>query len=117
MPKGTEAGDGGSPPPRPGEDERPSARERYAAAKTAAQQRMEGAQRWAEVQRGRSPLVARGWAIAERDRRRLGGLLAGALAYRLFIWLLPATLLLVGILGAITGVEDDAVEEASGTSG
>ena len=117
MPKGTEAGDGASRPPGPGEDERPSTRERYAAVKSGAQKRMEEAQRWAEVQRGRSPLVARGWAIAERDRRRLGGLLAGALAYRLFIWLLPATLLVVGIMGAITGVEDGAIEEASGDVG
>jgi len=113
MPTGPEADDGASRPPPTGEDERPSARERYAAIKTTALQRMEGARQWAEVQRGRSPLVARGFAIAERDRRRLGGLLAGALAYRLFLWLLPAALLAVGLMGAVDGFDDDAVEAAT----
>jgi len=35
----------------------------------------------------------------ERDRDRAGFLLAGALAYRLFLWLLPFTLVIVGGLG------------------
>jgi len=113
MPKGSEAGDGSSRPPPEGKAEHPSARDRIAAVKAAAQQRMDDAQRWAEVQRGRSPVVARGFEIAERDRRRLGGLLAGALAYRLFLWLLPAALLLVGLMGAVTGLEEDAVGTAS----
>lgn len=63
---------------------------------------------WAEDARARSPAVALGFDLAERDRRRLGGLLAGALAYRLFIWLLPFTLLLVGLLGAVTDFDSDA---------
>ena len=113
MPKGTEAGDGASRPPPAGGDDPSSTRERIAAVKAAGQERMEDAQRWAEEQRARSPLVARGFDIAERDRRRLGGLLAGALAYRLFLWLLPAALLVVGLMGAVTGVEDDAVETAA----
>jgi hypothetical protein len=43
--------------------------------------------------------------VAERDRLHLGGLLSGALALRLFLWLLPFTLLLVGALGAVTAAE------------
>ena len=117
MPKGTEAGDGASRPPPEGDDHRSSTRERIATVKAAGQQGMEDAQRWAEGQRDRSRLVARGFDIAERDRRRLGGLLAGALAYRLFLWLLPAALLLVGLMGAVTGLEDDAIETASGDVG
>ena len=35
----------------------------------------------------------------EYDQRRVGGLLAGALAFRLFLWLLPVGLLLVAVAG------------------
>ena len=35
------------------------------------------------------------------DRRRAGGLLAGGIAFRAFIWLLPAALLTTGLLGAV----------------
>ena len=73
----------------------------------------ERAREYAEDARERSSMVALGFAVYERDRRHLGGLLAGALAYRFFLWLLPATLLLVGALGAVTAVVDDAPEELS----
>jgi uncharacterized BrkB/YihY/UPF0761 family membrane protein len=73
----------------------------------------ERAREYAEDARRRSPLVAFGFDVYERDRRHLGGLISGALAYRFFIWLLPFTLLLVGVLGAVTAVIDDAPEELS----
>ena len=72
-----------------------------------------GGPRWWEKTRARSPLVARGFAIADRDRARLGGLLAGAVAYRFFLWLLPFGLMLVGVLGAVTDLNPEAVDEAS----
>ncbi len=37
----------------------------------------------------------------EHDRDAGGGLLASALAYRLFLWLLPASLILIGCLGFV----------------
>src|SRR6266566_2930339 len=43
----------------------------------------------------------------ERDRDRAGFLLAGALAYRLFLWLLPFTFLLVGGLGFLEAADHD----------
>jgi len=43
----------------------------------------------------------------ERDRDRAGFLLAGALAYRLFLWLLPFTFLLVGGLGFLEAAGHD----------
>jgi uncharacterized BrkB/YihY/UPF0761 family membrane protein len=43
----------------------------------------------------------------ERDRDRAGFLLAGALAYRLFLWLLPFTLVLVGGLGFLEASDHD----------
>jgi len=43
----------------------------------------------------------------ERDRDRAGFLLAGALAYRLFLWLLPFTLVIVGGLGFLEAADHD----------
>ena len=73
----------------------------------------EGARDWAERQRGRSALVTLGFDVADRDTARLGGVLAGALAYRFFLWLLPFTLLLVGVLGAVTSIDDGAPDDIS----
>lgn len=84
------------------------ARRRLSAATDRARRESERARVWAEDARSRSPVVALGFDLVERDKRRLGGLLAGALAYRLFIWLLPFTLLLVGLLGAVTDFDSEA---------
>jgi len=73
----------------------------------------ERAREYAEDARARSPVVDLGLDVLERDRLRLGGLLAGALAYRMFLWLLPFTLLLVGALGAVTAVSGDAPDDLS----
>ena len=43
----------------------------------------------------------------ERDRDRAGFLLAGALAYRLFLWLLPFMLVIVGGLGFLEASDHD----------
>ncbi len=43
----------------------------------------------------------------ERDRDRAGFLLAGALAYRLFLWLLPFTLVIVAGLGFLEASDHD----------
>src|SRR4029077_16963707 len=50
-----------------------------------------------------SPL---GFSLVERDSSIGGGLLAGALAYRLFVLLLPTSLLLVSGLGLYAGIVD-----------
>jgi uncharacterized BrkB/YihY/UPF0761 family membrane protein len=52
--------------------------------------------------------VARVFDVVDRDAERFGGLFAGALAYRLFLWLVPFALLSVGLLGAITRADDGA---------
>jgi uncharacterized BrkB/YihY/UPF0761 family membrane protein len=77
----------------------------------------ERAREYAEDARGRSPLVDLVFRVAERDRLHLGGLLSGALAFRLFLWLLPFTLLLVGALGAVTAAESDAPDDLSDALG
>ena len=35
------------------------------------------------------------------DKRRAGGLLAGGIAFRLFVWILPAALLVTGVFGLV----------------
>jgi uncharacterized BrkB/YihY/UPF0761 family membrane protein len=55
--------------------------------------------RRADETRQRSSTVDGGFEVFERDSEVGGGILAGALAYRLFIWLLPAALVAVGGLG------------------
>ena len=59
------------------------------------------------------------WALAAvgRDRQYGGGLLAGALAFRLFGALLPLALLLAVTLGYAATVERDAAAEASEATG
>ena len=108
-------------PPR---DEGAGARGRASAAaawsRASAERAREAADRaraWAERERGRSRVVALGFDLAERDRDRLGGLLAGALAYRMFLWLLPFSLFLVGALGAIASVDGEAPEDISDNVG
>ena len=53
----------------------------------------------------------------ERDRDRAGFLLAGALAYRLFLWLLPFTLLIVGALGFLEASDHDSPSDLADNLG
>jgi hypothetical protein len=53
----------------------------------------------------------------ERDRRQAGALLAGGLAYRLFLWLLPTALVIVSILGLITRVSGTPADRVAGSAG
>ncbi len=53
----------------------------------------------AELERGRHPSVDAVFEMVERDSEVGGGIIAGALAYRLFIWLLPLALVAVAGLG------------------
>jgi uncharacterized BrkB/YihY/UPF0761 family membrane protein len=56
-------------------------------------------------------------AALERDRRHAGWLLAGALAHRLFLWLLPFTLVLVAGLGFLESANRESPEDLAGTLG
>ncbi len=77
----------------------------------------ERAREYAEDARERSPVVALAFDVAERDIRHLGGLLSGAVAFRLFLWLLPFTLLVVGVLGAITAIVGEVPADLSDALG
>ena len=55
--------------------------------------------------------------MADRDLEAGGGIIAGALAYRLFLWLLPAALVSVGGLGLASEAVAETPEEAARTLG
>jgi uncharacterized BrkB/YihY/UPF0761 family membrane protein len=67
----------------------------------ALQARMDRLSQRAQEERGRRGWVDAIFELADRDEQIAGGIIAGALAYRLFIWLLPAGLVFVGGLGVI----------------
>ena len=58
-----------------------------------------------------------GLSLFERDASIGGGLLAGALAYRLFVLLLPTALLFVSGLGLYAGAADKSTSEAAKEAG
>lgn len=58
-----------------------------------------------------------GFSVFESDSAIGGGLLAGALAYRLFVLLLPTTLLLVSGLGLYAGAADRSPRQAARDAG
>jgi uncharacterized BrkB/YihY/UPF0761 family membrane protein len=65
----------------------------------------------------RAPGIDYALAAIGRDRRYGGGLLAGALAFRLFGALLPFALMLAVVLGYAATAERDAAEEAADATG
>jgi uncharacterized BrkB/YihY/UPF0761 family membrane protein len=93
------------------------ARRRIKAVRTKTGELQERAQ--AALEEGRQ---RRGWVrllleAYERDRDRGGGLLAGGLAYRIFLWELPAVLFVVALFGTIASAAGSTPDEAARQSG
>jgi uncharacterized BrkB/YihY/UPF0761 family membrane protein len=59
------------------------------------------------IRRRNSTTVRLAVQAFESDRRRAGGLLAGGLAYRIFLWQIPLALFLVSALGLATELSGD----------
>jgi uncharacterized BrkB/YihY/UPF0761 family membrane protein len=70
-----------------------------------------------EEARARHPSVDIGLAAVERDSEIGGSLLAGALAYRLFVFLLPFAVFLVVGLGAYADATDQSTAAVAGDLG
>jgi len=70
-----------------------------------------------EAARARHYSIDVSFTVVERDSDIGGGLLAGALAYRLFVLLLPTALLLVSGLGLYAGVVDKSPSKVAGEAG
>ncbi|MFN8203271.1 MAG: YhjD/YihY/BrkB family envelope integrity protein [Solirubrobacteraceae bacterium] len=88
----------------------PPAEGRVTAARGAASRRLEDV-------RDRSALVDAALEAGELDRRRAGSLLAGGIAFRVFLWLLPAALFVAALAGLVRpsgGASPDRVARSLG---
>ena len=71
-----------------------------AASARASRTRQQG-ERQLEQLRAEHELVDAALQAGDLDRRRAGSLLAGGIAFRLFLWMLPAALLIAGAVGLV----------------
>src|SRR5262249_26966949 len=74
-------------------------RSRVASARTRAEELQRRSLERLELESERRGWVRTAVNAYEADRNRGGGLLAGGLAYRIFLWELPAALVLVAVFG------------------
>jgi hypothetical protein len=81
----------------------PSRRERTRLRTAALQARAKRVAQRAEAERAKHGSVDAVFEAVDRELEVGGGIIAGALAYRFFIWLLPCALVLVAGLGIAAG--------------
>ena len=96
-------------------DEPPTAAARARARLAALQLRAEHIAERTQAERSRHSSLDALFELVDRDSEVGGGIMAGALAYRLFIWLLPLALVAVAGLG-IASTADSSSPEALATS-
>jgi uncharacterized BrkB/YihY/UPF0761 family membrane protein len=96
---------------------RPSMRERVDALRVRADTAKASLKETSDQLRARNATVQLAYEAYEDDRRQAGSLLAGGLAYRLFLWLLPATLFVVTVLGLIVDLSGEAPETVAHDAG
>jgi membrane protein len=102
-------------PPQSGE--KPGAVQRVKDAVAGARVRVETTHSNLEAQRPHNASIDIAFCTYERDRDRGARLLAGALAYQFFFWLLPFVLVLVGCLGFLSASSASAPEDLAKSSG
>jgi uncharacterized BrkB/YihY/UPF0761 family membrane protein len=83
----------------------------------ALQERMDGLAERAQRERGNRGWLDATFEIADRDAEVAGGIIAGALAYRLFLWLLPFGLVFVGGLGVLADATSRSPKNLGGDLG
>ena len=71
----------------------------------------------AQAERARHSSVDAAFQMFDRDGDVGGGIIAGAIAYRLFIWLLPLALVLVAGLGVASDANHESPEQAARSIG
>ncbi len=81
------------------------------------QTRREALEKRAQRERGHHGSVDAVFEMVDRDIEFGGGIIAGALAFRLFIWLLPFGLVLVGGLGITASAASESPEHTAGNLG
>jgi len=101
-----------------GADTPPASRfERTRARKAALEARAKEIAERAEEERRKHESLDLVYEVVERDTEVAGGILSGALAYRLFIWALPLALVLVAGLGFFAGANSESPDKAASSLG
>ncbi len=95
----------------------PSARVRVRAAKVRATTTAKHLADRAQAERSRHRSLDATFEVVDRDAEIGGGIMAGALAYRLFIWLLPLALVSIAGLGFAAAAESDSPRQAAKSMG
>jgi uncharacterized BrkB/YihY/UPF0761 family membrane protein len=90
---------------------------RVARARAAVEQTTDRVTAQLRAARARSRAVDLAWTAAERDRRTVGNVLAGAVAFRVFVFLLPLTLAVVVLVGVVAGIDRDGPSRVADTLG
>jgi uncharacterized BrkB/YihY/UPF0761 family membrane protein len=103
-------------PAEPSAAER-SRRERARLFAAGIQARKDALEERAQRERGYHSSVDALFEMVDRDNEFGGGIIAGALAFRLFIWLLPLALVLIAGLGVAGSASGDSPEHTAGTLG
>jgi uncharacterized BrkB/YihY/UPF0761 family membrane protein len=108
--------------PRPARSSRGEAfRERSDAIRERVDQTRDRAAGWVEERRVERTKVGAAVNVLidawNRDTKAAGGLLAGGLAFRLFLWLLPAALVAVSLLGVATSYSSESASEVARDAG
>jgi uncharacterized BrkB/YihY/UPF0761 family membrane protein len=98
-------------------DEAAGRRARLRQRREALQARMDSLSERAQDERGRRGWLDATFEVADRDAEVAGGIIAGALAYRLFLWLLPAGLVFVGGLGVVADMTSRSPKNVGSTLG
>ena len=104
----------GSPPEAPN---RTTRQERELGRREALEARARALRERAEAERRRHASVGAVFELVDRDGEVGGGIIAGALAYRLFIWLLPFALVCVAGLGISADTADETPKQAASSLG
>src|SRR5436305_1857978 len=86
-------------------------RERMRRRQQELQARMDRLSERAQEERGRHGWLDATFEVVDRDSEVAGGIIAGALAYRLFIWLLPAGLVFVGGIGVVADALSNSTKQ------
>jgi uncharacterized BrkB/YihY/UPF0761 family membrane protein len=98
-------------------DDATGRRARLRQRREALQDRMDKLSEQAQAERGSRGWVDATFEVADRDVEVAGGIIAGALAYRLFLWLLPFGLVVVGGLGVVADTTSRSPKSVGATLG
>jgi len=103
-----------TPPANGGSEAEPqkrTVRERTAELRSRAEDARRSLTEQAEALRTKSPTARMAFNAYEQDRRHAGALLAGGLAYRLFVWLLPTALVFATLIRLVSDITSRSTED------